>query len=96
MLEIRLRSRDSIANIYIIEEEFKFCMHYFKTNIYVKMQRVPKNYCGRNIKKTERNLSIFTHPGWPYGYPQEHFLTNRKYKAMIIYILIDSIEIKPY
>ncbi|OMO87017.1 hypothetical protein CCACVL1_09317, partial [Corchorus capsularis] len=85
----------SICEAYIVEEISTFCSFYFESNVPTRLNRVPRNDDGGEVDSMGR-LSIFTHPGRPFGPNSSRYLTEDEYKATELYVLLNCEEVEPY
>ena len=92
----KARVEGSICNAYLVEEASTFCSHYFEPHVVTKERRVPRNDDGGCVSSFDGNLSIFKHPGRPYGKAKKRRLTEEEYHAAQTYILLNCEEISEY
>ena len=71
----------SICNAYLVEEASNLCSYYFKLHVYTKARRVPHNDDGGDVEEVVGNISIFKHPGRPFGLLKTRRLSNIEYDA---------------
>lgn len=86
----------SICNAYLVEEASTFCSYYFEPHVYTSLRKVARNDDGGDLEHIPGNLSIFEHPGRPYGKEKSRMLTSTEYHAAQTYILLNCQEIEPY
>ena len=85
----------SIAKSYIIEEISTFCSHYFDANVDTNLIQVDRNDDGGTVD-SDGCLSIFSHPGRPFGEKKSHILTPEEYAQARLYALLNCDEVEPY
>lgn len=86
----------SICNAYLVEEASNFCSYYFEPHVYTKSRKVPRNDDGGEVEVVEGTLSIFKHPGRPFGRSKLRKLSHIEYEAARTYILLNCEEVDPY
>ena len=85
-------------NAYLVEEPLVFCEHYFNPTLYTRHQRMSRNVESHTGEGNDfdGNLSIFTHPGQPFGRHTTRMLSEQEINVAHQYVLQNCIEVKPY
>ena len=85
----------SIAEAYLIEEISTFCSHYFDSSVDTNFNRVDRNDDDGAIFP-DGCISIFSHPGQPFGEKRSRILTIEEYEQIMLYVLLNTDEVEPY
>lgn len=96
MVSNKARVEGSICEAFILQELSSFSSHYFDVDIPCKLNRLPRNDDGGDIKAPEGCLSIFTHPGRGNKKRSTRYLDTNEYNAARKYVLLNCDEIVPY
>ncbi|KAL4567614.1 hypothetical protein LXL04_023203 [Taraxacum kok-saghyz] len=92
----KARVKGSIISVYLTREASFFCSYYFEGHVYTRSRKVPRNDDGGAADDDEENLTIFSHPGRPYGKIKTRMLTEKEYIAAQSYILLNEEKVQPY
>lgn len=92
----KARVEGSICNAYLTREASIFCSYYFEPHVYTRNRKVPRNDDGGGEDYDEEKLSIFSHPGRPYGKLKKRRLNEKEYIAAHTYILLNEEKVQPY
>lgn len=92
----KARVEGSICNAFLVREASIFCSYYFERHVYTRSRKVPRNDDGGAEDDDEERLSIFSHPGRPYGKLKSRRLTDMEFHAAHSYILVNEERVQPY
>ena len=94
----KVKVEGSICNAYLVEEASTFCEHYFNPMLHTRYRRMPCNVKSHTKERNDYDgkLSIFTHPGRPFGRHTTRMLSEREMNVTHQYVLLNCIEVKPY
>lgn len=85
----------SICEAYLVQEIATFCSYYFEPSVQTKLTRVPRNDDGGDVEHNGQ-LSVFCHPGRPFGSFEPRMMSDDEIKATHIYVLLNTEEVAPF